>query len=88
MFYDMWSSSFESNVFIALINIAHENINLHLITDLNIGIDHWLLSSLGSTYEEHLRIRLGHQFLLQGDIWQCYCICETTVSISYHSTYS
>ncbi len=68
MFYDMWSS-FESNVFnnfIVLINIAHENINLHWIIDLNIGIDHWLLSLLGSTCEQHLHIRLGHQFLLQG----------------------
>jgi hypothetical protein len=67
MFYDMWSF-FESNVFnnfIALINIAHENINLHWITNLNIIIDHWLLNLLGSTCEQHLHIRLGHQFLLQ-----------------------
>ncbi len=68
MFYDMWSF-FESNVFnnfIALINIAHENINLHWITNLNIIIDHWLLNLLGNTCEQHLHIKLGHQFLLQG----------------------
>jgi len=67
MFYDM-QSSFEGNVFnnfIALINIVHEDINIHWIINLNIGIDRWLLNLLGNTCEQHLHIRLGHQFLLQ-----------------------
>jgi hypothetical protein len=40
MFYDV-QSSFEGNVFNNFIafNIAHENINLHWIIDLNIKID-------------------------------------------------
>jgi hypothetical protein len=62
-------SFFEDNVFnnfITLINIAHENINLHWITYLNIKIDHWFLSLLSNTCEQHLHIKLGHQFLLQG----------------------
>jgi len=49
-----------------LINIAHENINLHWVTNLNIGIDNWLLSLLGSRCEQHLHTRLGHQCFLQG----------------------
>jgi hypothetical protein len=68
MFYDM-KFSFEGNVFnnfIAFFNIAHKNINLHWITNLNIIINHWLLSLLRSKCEQHLHIKLGHQFLLQG----------------------
>ncbi len=52
--------------FKALINIAHDNVTLHWIIDLNTCIDHLTLNLLANTFGPHLQIRLMHLFLLQG----------------------
>ncbi len=61
--------SFEGEVFNnlkALINSAHENINLHWITNLNMCIDHMGFEFVGQHIWATLRIILVHLFLLQG----------------------